>query len=130
MGVTEAPGVARDEGFALVVKEHDGEHLVVDEAAKELANAEEEGIEVEDGGEIDCDFVEDFQGLRLAGDAGVEARVLNGLGDTGGGEGEDVEVLGAEVVGLLALDVDDADEAVLAMRGTASSERTAGLAAR
>ena len=113
VGVAEAPGVAGDEGFALLVEQHDGEHLVVDEAAEELADALEKGIEIEDGGQLDGDLVEDGEGLGLAGDAGVEAGVLNGLGDAGGGEGEQVEVLGAEVVGLLAFEIHDADEAVL-----------------
>jgi len=111
MDGTEAPAIAGDEGFALVVEEHDGEHLVVDEAAEELTDTDEEGVEVKDGGEFDGYFVEDFKGLRLAGDAGVEAGVLNGLCDAGGGEGEDVEVFGPEVVGEFAL------------------ERTSGLAA-
>ena len=96
--VAEAPGVAGDEGFAFLVEEHDGEHLIVDEAAEELADALEEWIELEDGGELDGDFVEDFEGLRLAGDARVEAGVLNGLGDARGGQGEQVEMLGAEEV--------------------------------
>ena len=112
VGVAEAPGVAGDERFAFLVEQHDGEHLVVDEAAQELADALQQGVEVEDGGQLDGDLVEHFEGLRLARDAGVEAGVLNGLGDARGGEGEHVQVLGAEVVGLLALQVHDADEAV------------------
>ena len=34
--IAEAPGVARDERLAFFVEKHDGEHLVVDEAAEEL----------------------------------------------------------------------------------------------
>ncbi len=101
LGVAEAPGIAGYEGLALLVQKHDGEHLVVDEAAQKLADALQERVEVEDGGQFDGDLVEDFEGLRLAGDAGVEAGVLNGLGDAGGGDGEQVKVLGAEVAGLL-----------------------------
>ena len=33
VGVAESPDVAGDERFALLVEQHDGEHLVVDEAA-------------------------------------------------------------------------------------------------
>ena len=51
--------------------------------------------------------------LRLAGDARVEAGVLNGLRDARGGQREQVQVLGAEVVGLLAFEVHDADQPVL-----------------
>ena len=50
--------------------------------------------------------------MRLAGDAGVKAGILNGLGDTGGGECEQVEMLRTEVAGLFAFQVHDADEAV------------------
>jgi len=88
VGVAEAPCIARDEGFALFVEEHDGEHLVVDEAAEELTDALEERAEIEDGGELDSDFVEDFEGLGLTGDAGVEAGVFDGLGDARSSEGE------------------------------------------
>ena len=114
--------------LAFFVEQHDGEHLVVDEAAEELADALEERIEVEDGGEFDGDFVEHFEGLRLAGDAGVEAGVLNGLGDARGGEGEHVQVLGMEVAGLLLSMSMTPMRRFLAMSGTASSERTSGLA--
>ena len=110
--VAEAPGVARDEGFAFFIEQHDGEHLIVDEAAQELADALEQGIEIEDGGEFDGDLVEDFEGLRLAGDAGVEAGVLNGLRDARRGHGEHVKMLGAEEIELLAFEIHDADEAV------------------
>ena len=112
MRIAEAPGVAGDERFALVIEQHDGEHLVVDEAAQQLADAFEQGIEIEDRGELSGDLVEHGEGLRLARDAGVEARVFDGLGDARGGEREQVQVLRAEVVGLLALEVHDADEAV------------------
>ncbi len=79
--VAEAPGVTGDQHVAFFIEQHDGEHLVIDEAAEELADALEERIELEDGGELDGDFIEDFESLRLAGDAGVEAGVFNGLRD-------------------------------------------------
>ncbi len=94
------------------VDEHDGEHLVVDEAAEELADAFEELVDVEDGGEFDGDLVEDFEGLGLAGDAGVEARVLDGLADARGGEGEQVQVLGTEVIEFFAFEIENADDFV------------------
>ncbi len=115
--VAKAPGVAGDQGFALVIEKHDAEHLVIDEAAEKLADAGEERIEVEDRGELGRDFIQDGERLRLAGDAGVEAGVLNGLRNARGGEGEQMQVLGAEVVGLLAFDVHDADEAIFCDEG-------------
>ena len=50
--------------------------------------------------------------MCLAGDARVEARIHNGLGDARGGESEQVEMLGTEIAGLFALDIHDADKAV------------------
>ena len=44
----------------------DGEHLVIEKAAEELADAFEEAIDVKDGGKLAADFVEDLEGLRLA----------------------------------------------------------------
>ena len=52
------------------------------------------------------------EGLRLAGDARVEARVLDGLRDARCGEGEQVQVLGLKKSGCFALEIHDADEAV------------------
>ena len=115
--VAEAPRVTGDEGLAFVVEQHDGEHLVVDEAAKKLADAFEQRVEIENGDKFDGDFVEDFEGLRLTGYAGVQAGILDGLSDAGGGEGEQMEVLGTEVAGLFAFDVHDADEAILCDEG-------------
>ena len=110
--IAEAPGVAGDERLAFVVEKHDGEHLVIDEAAEEIADLGEERIEIEDGDDLGGDFVEDGEGFGLAGDAGVEAGVFDGLGDAGAGEGEQMEVLGLEEAGLFAFKVEDADEAV------------------
>ena len=117
VNVAEAPGVTRDEGLAFLIEQHDGEHLVVDEAAEELADALEERIEIEDGGELDGDLVEDLEGLRLAGDASVEAGILNGLRDARGGHGEHVEMLGTEEIELLAFEIHDADEAIFGDEG-------------
>ena len=49
-GVAEAPGVASDEAVAGRVDQHDGKHLIVDEAAEELADALKELVKIEDGG--------------------------------------------------------------------------------
>ena len=63
--ITESPGVACDERLAFVVEKHDGEHLVIDEAAEQLADLCEQRIEIEDGGEFCGDFVEDSEGFCL-----------------------------------------------------------------
>ena len=96
--VAESPRVARDQRLAFLVEQHDGEHLVVDQPAQELADALQQRIEIEDRGQLDGDLVQHRQGLRLARDARVEARILNRLRDARGGQGEQVQVLGAEVV--------------------------------
>ena len=46
--IAEAPCVAGDEALAFFIEQHDGEHLIVDEAAEKLAYALEKGIEIED----------------------------------------------------------------------------------
>ncbi len=117
MDVAEAPGVSGDERVALLVEKHDGEHLVVDEAAKELADAFEQGIEIEYGGQLDGNLIEDFEGLRLAGDTGVEAGILNRLGDARGRHGEHMEMLGTEEIRLFAFNIHDADEPILGDEG-------------
>ena len=92
-----------------------------------MADALQERVEVEDGGQFDRDLVEDFEGLRLAGDAGVEAGVLNGLGDAGGCDGEQVKVLGAEVASLFAFQVHDANEAIFGDEGDGQLGADAGI---
>ncbi len=110
--VAEAPRIAGDERLAFLVEKHDGEHLVVDEAAEELTDLGEKRIEIEDRGELGGDFVENGEGLRLARDAGVEARVFDGLRDARAGKGEQMKMFRLEEVGLLALQIEHADEAV------------------
>ena len=96
-----------------VVEQHDTEHLVIDEAAQQVADLGQQRIEIEDRGEFGGDFVEHGQRLRLAGDARIKPRIFDGLRDARCGEGEQVQVLGTEIAGLLALEVHHADEAVL-----------------
>ncbi len=109
----EAGAEAVFEALGAVAPEQDGEHLEVDDALEEMADALEQVVEVEDAGELAGDFVEDGEGLRLAGDAGVEAGVFDGDGHARGGEFEQALVLVGEVGGVLGLEVDDADDAVL-----------------
>ncbi len=68
---------------------------------------------IEDAGDLAGDLVEHGEGLGLAGDAGVEARVLDRDGHARGGEFEQALVLFGEEGGELGLEVDDADDAVL-----------------
>ena len=72
----------------------------------------EQRIELENRSQFDGDLVKDFEGLRLARDACVESRVFNRLRDARCGQREQVKMLGLEEVGLLALEIQDADEAV------------------
>ena len=47
--------------FAFFIEQHDGEHLIVNEAAEELADALEQGIEIEEWeASSDRDLVKDF----------------------------------------------------------------------
>ena len=109
----EAGGEAVLEVLGALVPEEDAEHLEVDDALEEVADALEEIVEVEDAGDLAGDFVEDGEGLGLAGDAGVEAGVLDGDGHAGGDELEEALVLEGEVAEVFGLDVEDADDLVL-----------------
>ena len=95
-----------------LVPQQDGEHLVVDDALEQLADALEKVVEVEDAGDLARDLIEHGEGLGLAGDAGVEAGVLDGDGDARGDELEQALMLGGEVAGDLGLDIEDADDAI------------------
>ena len=55
--------------------------------------------------------------MRLARDAGIEAGVLNCLGDARGCDSKHTLVLGGEVTGLFALQVHNANEAVFCNQG-------------
>ena len=96
-----------------LVPEEDGEHLEVDDALEEDADALEEVVGIEDAGDLAGDLVEDCEGLSLAGDAGVEAGVLDGDGHAGGDELEQALVVFGEEGGGLGLKVEDADDLVL-----------------
>ena len=93
-----------------LVPQEDGEHLVVDDALEEDADALEEIVEVEDAGDLAGDLVEDGEGLGLAGDAGVEAGVFDGDGHARGDEFEQALMVGGEEAGDLGLDIDDSDD--------------------
>ncbi len=127
MTVAEAPGVAGDEGFAFLVEQHDGEHLVVDEAAQKLADALEQRIEIENGGQLDGDLIEHFEGLRLARDASVEASVLNRLCDARRGERKDVKMLRTKESELLAFNIHYADEAIFGDEGNSEFGAHVGI---
>ena len=111
--LTKAGGEGVLEVLGVVVPEEDAEHLEVDDALEEVGDALEEIVGVEDAGDLARDVVEDTERLGLAGDAGVEACVLDGDGHAGGDEFEQALMLECEVGGGLRLKVDDADDLVL-----------------
>ena len=91
------------------------------------ADALEEVVEIEDGGDLAGDVVEDGEGLGLAGDAGVEAGVFDGGGHAGGDELEQALMLMGEEGGGLGLDVDDADDLVFDDEGDGELGADAGV---
>jgi len=101
------------EALGAVAPQEDGEHLEVDDALQQLADALEQVVEVEDAGDLARDFVEDSEGLRLAGDTGVEASVLHRDCHARGGQFQQSLMLGGEESGMFGLEVDDADDAIL-----------------
>ena len=78
-----------------------------------MADAFQQVVEVEDAGDLARDLVQHGQRLRLARDAGVEPRILHRDGHARGGQFQQPLVLVGEVAGLLGLEIDDADDAVL-----------------
>jgi hypothetical protein len=96
-----------------LIPEEDAEHLEVDDTLEEVGDTLEEIVGIEDAGDLARDVIEDAEGLGLAGDAGVEAGVLDGDGHAGGDELEEALVLVGEVGGRFGLEIDDADDLVL-----------------
>jgi len=111
--LAEAGGEAVLEELVALVPQEDGEHVEVDDALEELADALEEIVGIEDAGDLTGDVVEDGEGLGLAGDAGVEAGVLDGDGHARGHQFEQAPVLVREVADGFGLQVEDADDLVL-----------------
>jgi len=100
------------EELGVLVPDEDGEHVEVDDALEEVADALKEVVGIEDAGDLAGDVVEDGEGLGLAGDAGVEAGVLDGDGHAGGDELEEAQVLEGEVGRGLGLEIENADNLV------------------
>ena len=94
--VAEPPGVARDQRFAFLVQQHDGEHLVVDQPPQQLPDSFQQRIQIQNRSQLHGNLVQHFQRLRLAGDARIEAGVLNRLRNARGGQGKHAQVFGAE----------------------------------
>ena len=86
--------------------------MVVDEPRKQLANALEELVEIENGGKLAADVVEQSEGLRLAREAGVKTRIFYAGSDARSHQGEQVLVLFGEVVRLPRFNIDHTDHAV------------------
>ena len=108
-----AGGEAMFELLCRRVPEEDGEHLEVDDALHGEADALEKVIGIEDACDLAGDLVDDGEGLGLAGDAGVEACVLDGDGHSRGDKLEETLVLGGEEAGDLGFEVENADDLVL-----------------
>src|ERR1035438_9949402 len=115
--IAEAPGIACDEYFSLLIKQHHRKHLVVDEPTQKLPYTLEKRVKFQDGSELNCDLVQHFEGLRLAGNARVEPGVLNSLGDARGREREQAKVFRAEEAELLALEIHYANETIFGNQG-------------
>ena len=109
----EAPGVTRNQRLAFFVQQHDGKHLVVDQPAQQLSHPLQQRVQIQNRRQLRGDLVEHCECLRLAGDARIESRILNRLGDARGGQRKQAQVFGAEVIGLLAFDVHHTDQPVL-----------------
>ena len=96
-----------------LVPEQDGEHVEVDDAFEESADAFEEVVGIKDGGDLARYLMQHSQGLCLSGHAGVEARVFDRDGDTGSGKFEQALVVGSEESWHFGLQVEHANDLVL-----------------
>ena len=122
-----AGGEAVLELVGTLVPEEDGEHLEVDDAAEEGADALEQIVGVEDGGDFAGDVLEDGEGVGLALDAGVEAGVFDGIGHAGGDEFEQAAVVGGEEGDGFGLEVEDADDLVFDDEGNGELGADGGI---
>ena len=95
------------------VPEENAEHLEVDDALEEEADALQKVVWVENAGDLTGDLVEDAEGLGLARDAGVETGVLDGDGHAGADELQEALVFGCEVTECFRLEIEDSDDLVL-----------------
>src|SRR5205085_866977 len=95
-----------------LVPQQDGEHVVIDDALQQLADALKQIVQVQDACDLARDLVEHGQRLRLAGDAGVEASVLDGDRHARGNEFEQALMFGGEETGNLRLDVENSNDSI------------------
>ncbi len=95
-----------------IVPQQDGEHVEVDDALEQSADAFEQIVEVQNAGDLAGDVIQDGERLGLAGDAGVESRVLDRDSHARGDQFEQALMIEGEEAGMLGLDVDDADDLV------------------
>src|ERR1041385_2606445 len=95
------------------VEQQDGEHMVVDDFQQKVADAFEQLVNIEDGGEVAADFVQQRQRAGLLDDPRVQPRILNAHCDTRGNEREQTRMFVLEVSPLAGFQIDHANNAVL-----------------
>src|SRR6185437_12938948 len=100
------------EQLRAVVPKQDAEHLEVDDALEQLADAFEQIVEIENAGDLAGDLIENGQRLRLTGDTRVQSRIFDGNGHAGGNQFEQPLMFGSEVAQSLGLDVENADDLI------------------
>src|SRR5581483_4150800 len=108
----KAYGEAVLQFFACRIDKQDREHLVIDNAGEQVPDALKQLVEVEDGGELAADLVEQQQRFRLVGDASVKPGVLDADGDARCDDREQATMFFGEVVRLRRLNIDDPDDLV------------------
>ncbi len=84
--VAEAHRILNLQHLLPFIHQQNAEHLVIDEPPQELSDALQQGIEIENRGNLAGDFIEHRQGLRLPGHARIEARILDRLGHARSGQ--------------------------------------------
>ena len=110
-------GILYFEHLLPLVHEQNAEHLVVDDPPQQFPNSLQQGIEIENRGDLAGNFIEHGKRLRLPGHPGVEACIFNCLGHAGGGQLQQSAVFRLKIADLLGLEVDHANDAVFGDEG-------------
>src|SRR6185437_1811570 len=95
------------------VVEQNRENLIVDDALDHFGGAAENSFDIEERTGFAGDFVEQQERVCLAAGSLEKARVFDGAGDARGEHGQNILLVGSEIIELAAFDIEDADDAPL-----------------
>ncbi len=100
------------EHATIFVDLHDGQRVVADQTADEIGDFRKQLVGTQKAGEFASDGDHGLHRLRLSSGGAIESRVFDGERHTSGNQFHQLDVAWREVVRLIALNVDDTDDAV------------------